>query len=86
MSSARRSGYSIWKAASMAAAALGLAMLAGSVALAQNPQLQERVAEIRQASAQNKQLLAQYLPAFEDGFGITAGAKPDCAPGLDFPA
>jgi hypothetical protein len=61
MSNARKSGRSIWEAASITAtAALGLAMMAGPAASAQNPQLQERVAEIRQASTQNKQLLAQY--------------------------
>jgi hypothetical protein len=60
MSTERRSGYSNWTLAIVAAAALGLTALAAFSSPAQNPQLQERVAEIRQASAQNKQLLAQY--------------------------
>jgi hypothetical protein len=60
MKNDQRSKYLHWTVAAVAAAALGLTTLAGSIASAQNPQLQERVAEIRQASAQNKQLLAQY--------------------------
>jgi hypothetical protein len=64
-----------WTRAMATAAALGLTMLAGSVAMAQNPQLQERVAEIRQASAQNKQLLAQYSWREEQTISIKGDVK-----------
>ena len=57
MSNERRSRYSM---AIVTAAALGMAALAAFSAPAQNPQLQERVAEIRQTSAANKQALARY--------------------------
>jgi len=60
MSNERRSRDSTWTTAMMTAGALGMTALAAFAFAAQNPQLQERVAEIRQASAQNKQLLAQY--------------------------
>lgn len=73
MGNDRRPGYSKWTATTVAAAALGLAMLA--VALAQNPQLQERVAEIRQASAQNKQLLAQYTWQEQQTVSIKGNVK-----------
>jgi hypothetical protein len=49
----------IW-ALAMMTAVLGTTALTAFLFAGQNPQLQERVAEIRQASAQNKQLLAQY--------------------------
>jgi len=41
-------------------ATVTLAMLTAQPATAQNPQMQERVAEIKQSMAQNKQALAQY--------------------------
>ncbi|MDE3135147.1 MAG: hypothetical protein KGL59_01105 [Acidobacteriota bacterium] len=59
----------------MTLAAFGLVELAGSIAQAQNPQLQERVAEIRQASAQNKQLLAQYTWQEQQTISIKGDVK-----------
>jgi hypothetical protein len=59
MAGRNKSRYSIWTVAMMAAA-IGLTALAVFSAQTQSPQLQEGVAEIRQASAQNKQLLARY--------------------------
>jgi hypothetical protein len=54
---ARRLALSL---AAVTIAGLVLAMLLAPVVKAQNPQMQERVAEIKQSMAQNKQALAQY--------------------------
>jgi hypothetical protein len=39
---------------------LSVALSAGSMALAQNPELQQKIAEVKEAAAANKQALAQY--------------------------
>jgi hypothetical protein len=44
----------------LVALVLVVAALAGSRAIAQNPQIQERLAEVKQSAAQNKQALAHY--------------------------
>ena len=49
-----------WAAHRLPVAAIALALLAARPAAAQNPQMQERVAQIKQSMAQNKQALAQY--------------------------
>jgi hypothetical protein len=54
---------------------LALASLAHSRALPQNPQLQERVAEIKEAAALNKQTLAQYTWQEQQTISIKGNVK-----------
>jgi hypothetical protein len=55
------SSYSISVATSLTTAALSLLLFIGTPRVdAQNPQVQERLAEVKQAAAQNKQALAHY--------------------------
>ena len=75
MSKQQRPGHSTRAMAIMTAAALGMTALAALPSPAQNPQLQERVAEIRQASAANKQALAQYTWQEQQTISIKGDVK-----------
>ncbi len=59
----------------LTALVLVLAALAGSRAIGQNQQLQERLAEVKQASAQNKQALAQYSWQQQETIAIKGNVK-----------
>jgi hypothetical protein len=56
VSACRQIGFCV----TLGAAGMALTLLAARAVSAQNPQLQERVAEIKQSMAANKQALAQY--------------------------
>lgn len=59
----------------VAASGLLLAVLVCPAITAQNPQLQQRVAEIRQSMAQNKQALAQYTWQEQQTISIKGSVK-----------
>lgn len=60
---------------SLAAVTLFIPILIAPAARAQNPQLQERVAEIKQSMAQNKQALAQYIWQEQETISIKGEVK-----------
>lgn len=66
---------SLLATASLLAGLLVLAFLANPRALSQNPQLQERVTEIKQAVALNKQALAQYTWQEQQTISIKGDVK-----------
>jgi hypothetical protein len=59
----------------LTALVLVLVPLAGSRAIAQNPQLQERLAEVKQSAAQNKQALAHYSWQEQETIAIKGDVK-----------
>lgn len=64
-----------WAAAFLPGAMLTWSVLTSAFAFAQNPQVQERLAAIKEASAQNKQALAQYTWQEQDTISIKGEVK-----------
>ena len=64
-----------WAAAFLPGAILIWSVLTSASAFAQNPQVQERLAAIKEASAQNKQALAQYTWQEQDTISIKGEVK-----------
>jgi hypothetical protein len=62
-------------AACLSAAALAIVALAALLAVAQNPQVQEHLAEIKQSAAQNKQALSQYTWQEQQTISIKGDVK-----------
>lgn len=71
----RKSGYKCLFVASQCIVFLASALLFVPRSVAQNPQLQERLAEVKQAAAQNKQALAHYTWMEQDTISVKGEDK-----------
>jgi hypothetical protein len=64
-----------WAAAFVPGALVTWSVLTSAIAFAQNPQVQQRLAAIKESSAQNKQALAQYTWQEQDTISIKGEVK-----------
>jgi hypothetical protein len=75
MKRARKSGYECLFVAAQCIIVLASVLLFVPRSVAQNPQLQERLAEVKQAAAKNKQALAHYTWMEQDTISIKGEDK-----------